>query len=266
MIPLMTWGLKLSQHMAHGTSLFAVAATGLAGAISYGPETVHFDMAAAVALCGMLSARWGARFTHVLSERTLKRALGGLMLAVAPIVPLKAYFMQQQEQKPIESYIDEEMSERQHGKQAGLNHSSSSDVTSSELLASPYHELSSRVIIPSCIGLFSGFLAGVFGVGGGVIVVPALTLASSLDGSSPMTHHEALGTSLAAMVLPAVVGTYTHAKAGNLAQRVAPALSLGALSGAYMGGRLALGLEESTLRWGFSGLLAVVGLRTIVKA
>lgn len=48
------------------------------------------------------------------------------------------------------------------------------------------------------------FLAGLFGVGGGAVTVPALTLCLGVS------HYQALGTSLAAMVPTAVVGTYTH--------------------------------------------------------
>ncbi|GKY95474.1 hypothetical protein MPSEU_000509000 [Mayamaea pseudoterrestris] len=263
MIPLMTSILKLSQHQAHATSLFAVTATGLAGAVAYGPDAVHLESAAAVAVCGMVSARWGANFTRSLSERTLKRALGVLMLAMAPIVPLKAYIMHHNEGR-AETYIADNAEATSHSPHA--LHSPHTNERASPRLQTSFQDTilsqPSRILIPSCIGLCSGFLAGVFGVGGGVIVVPALTLASG----STMTHQEALATSLAAMVLPAAVGTMTHARAKSVAMRVAPALSIGALVGAYIGGKLAMQTNESTLRWGFSGLLATVGLRTIIKA
>ena len=231
MIPLMTSVLKLTQHQAHGTSLFAVTATGLAGAISYGDQ-VQYETAAAVAFFGVISSRFGAKLTHATSEKVLKRALGVMMLAMAPIVPLKTYFLQQKALKKEQS--------------------NSQSVTEMDLLQ--------RLLVPSAIGLCSGFLAGVFGVGGGVIVVPALAMASDI------THYQALATSLAAMTLPAVVGTYTHYTAGNVAMRVAPFLSLGAFAGAYIGARIAVHTDEAKLRWGFSGLLASVGIRTLIKA
>lgn len=74
--------LGRTQHQAHGTSLFAVMATGMAGAISYG-DSVQYGAAAAVALTGMLSARLGAKMTGSISEKMLKRYLGYLMLAMA---------------------------------------------------------------------------------------------------------------------------------------------------------------------------------------
>jgi uncharacterized membrane protein YfcA len=229
MIPLMTSGLlRLSQHQAHGTSLFAVAATGLAGSISYF-EHVQIESAATVAIFGVMTARLGAQMTAKLSEKILKRALGVLMLAMAPAVPLKAYIL-------------EKHAADQATKVKG-------DLS-----------IAQRFLPPAAIGLASGFLAGLFGVGGGTIVVPALTMATD------MNHYQALATSLAAMTLPAIVGTVTHARAGNVAFRVAPALAMGAATGAFMGGQLGLKMDEITLRWGFSGLLAVLGARTLLKA
>jgi uncharacterized membrane protein YfcA len=110
------------------------------------------------------------------------------------------------------------------------------------------------------IGMGSGFLAGLFGVGGGAVVVPALTVLTD------MTHYQALGTSLCAMCLPAMVGTATHFTKGNVALKVAPFLALGAFGGAYIGGYVGLHTNENALRWGFSGLMAVLGLKTLLRA
>jgi uncharacterized membrane protein YfcA len=116
-----------------------------------------------------------------------------------------------------------------------------------------------RLIAPACIGCCSGFLAGLFGVGGGAIVVPALTLATD------MNHYQALGTSLCAMSLPAMVGTATHYGKGNVAMRVAPALAMGAFLGGYFGGKLGLRIDEQNLKLGFSSLMLVLGVRTLIK-
>jgi uncharacterized membrane protein YfcA len=226
----MTTVLRLTQHQAHGTSLFAVMSTGLAGALSYG-DHVDVEVASAVALCGMFSARLGAKLTSRLSGPVLTRALGVLMLVMAPAVPMNAYIMEQRQQP----------------------------TTAEKTITSQEMPLTRRILAPCSIGLCSGFLAGVFGVGGGVIVVPALVVAMDLS------HKEALGTSLAAMALPAAVGTYTHFTAGNVAMRVAPALALGAFAGAFVGGKCGLRTNDSTLRWGFSSLLAGLGIRTLLK-
>ena len=98
MIPMMTSRLiKLSQHQAHGTSLFAVTTTGIAGALGYSGK-VDFEAAAAIAMTGMVSARLGAMATSLLSEKMLRKALGVSMICVAPLVPMKTYFMKSEKE------------------------------------------------------------------------------------------------------------------------------------------------------------------------
>jgi uncharacterized protein len=246
MIPLMTTLLRLSQHTAHGTSLFAVAATGLAGAVSYG-DAVQWPQAVAVSATALITSRLGARATLAMSETALKRALGYLMLAMAPAVPAKAYYLtkqpppQQQEQPPRLDLVDDDPS----------------------AIAAAAVQADWLLLLPAAtVGLASGYLSGLFGVGGGVIVVPALTLSCPT-----MTHREALATSLAAMCLPALLGTLTHYRAGNCSIAVAPFLAAGALVGAFVGGQISLRLSnEAPLQWGFCALLTVLGARTIFKA
>jgi uncharacterized protein len=241
MIPLMSSILRLNQHTAHGTSLFAVAATGLAGAVSYG-DAVQWPQAAAVAATAMVTSRLGARTTLAMSEAALKRALGYLMLAMAPAVPAKAYLMKQQQQKQQESPSHPVVDDRSNN-------------------TKPTYDW--MTLLPAAaVGLASGYLSGLFGVGGGVIVVPALTVSCPT-----LTHREALATSLAAMCLPALLGTFTHYRAGNCSVAVAPFLAVGALAGAYVGGQLSLRLpREEPLQWGFCALLTVLGARTILKS
>ncbi len=80
-----------------------------------------------------------------------------------------------------------------------------------------------------------------------------------------MDHYSALGTSLTAMSLPAMVGTFTHYQAGNLNLRVAPFLALGSIIGAYGGGKIGVKVDENYLRVGFSGLMVTLGVRTLLK-
>lgn len=231
MIPLMTSRfLRLSQHQAHGTSLFAVTTTGIAGALGYSGH-VDYEAAASIACTGIVTARFGAMAMSKLPEATLKKALGVLMIAVAPLVPAKTYFIQ-----------------------TSLETKATSPATENNQNGFPQ-----RLYVPALIGSFSGFTAGLFGVGGGAIVVPALTVFTD------MTHYQALGTSLCAMALPAMSGTFTHYGKGNVAMRVAPALAAGAFIGAFLGGKLGATVEESKLRWGFSSLMIVLGARTLLK-
>jgi uncharacterized protein len=247
MIPLMTSVLRLSQHMAHGTSLFAVSATGLAGAVSYG-DAVHWPSALAVTTTALVTARMGARATTTFSETALKRAFGYLMLLMAPAVPAKAYFMTQHQQHLSSS--------------PNANDDDTSIVHPATTVTTAIASEWLYTLIPALgAGLVSGYLSGLFGVGGGVIVVPAVTV------SCPdLSHQQALATSLAAMCLPALLGTWTHYQAGHCALTVAPYLALGALTGAYLGGQVALQSNENVLQWGFCGLLTFLGIQTLLKA
>ncbi len=104
-------------------------------------------------------------------------------------------------------------------------------------------------------GGLAGFLSGLLGVGGGTVMVPALVLGDGLD------QHLAQGTSLAAMVLPSLIGAYTHWTLGHVRRKVVPGLLAGVLLGAYLGGRLALGIPEFLLRTLFAVILVWMALR-----
>lgn len=250
MIPLMTssskWvgQLQLSQHAAHGTSLFAVATTGLAGALGYQGQ-VDYQAAACIALSGMVTARAGALATTRLSDITLRKALGVFMLAVAPLVPAKQYLLQN---GSTDNKKEDDAGDDKKATAATI----SDDAVSSKSWIQDY-------AIPLGIGSCSGFLAGMFGVGGGAVVVPALSVLTD------MNHYQALGTSLTAMVLPALSGTATHFSKGNVVLRVAPFLATGAFLGAYAGSKMALSIDEDPLRYGFSGVMVVLGLRALIK-
>lgn len=92
MIPLMVGLLKLPQHRAHGTSLVTVFFTGLVGALTYGLQgSLDLKAALFLALTAILTARFGARFAHGLSERNLKRSFGWFLIAVSFLLLLRPY-------------------------------------------------------------------------------------------------------------------------------------------------------------------------------
>lgn len=106
------------------------------------------------------------------------------------------------------------------------------------------------------IGLGAGVLAGIFGIGGGIVIVPALILLAKFP------PHIATGTSLAVFLLPVgMLGAYAYYKEGNV--RVLPALllALGVFLGGYFGARIAQQLSPLTLKRAFSLLLVIVAAR-----
>ncbi|PZU44791.1 MAG: sulfite exporter TauE/SafE family protein [Microbacterium sp.] len=111
-----------------------------------------------------------------------------------------------------------------------------------------------RRFILSCIavGLAAGLLSGLFGVGGGTIIVPMLVLLLGFD------QRLAAGTSLAAIVPTAAVGVVSYALHGSVAWIPAIILAVGAVFGAQIGTWLLARLPQNALRWGFVGFLVFV--------
>ena len=106
------------------------------------------------------------------------------------------------------------------------------------------------------IGLVAGVLSGVFGIGGGVIIVPALILLSH------MKPHTATGTSLGALLLPVgLLGAWQYWQKGDVNIAAALLLGLGVFVGALFGARIGLGLAPRTLERTFAVMLVVVAAR-----
>jgi len=106
----------------------------------------------------------------------------------------------------------------------------------------------------SAIGLVAGLVSGLLGIGGGIIMVPALTLWVG------MPLRRALGTSLLVIAVLVVPGTIVHSLLGNIDWAIFLALTLGVIPGARFGARIALGVRERTLRMAVGTFLLVVAL------
>lgn len=102
------------------------------------------------------------------------------------------------------------------------------------------------------IGLAAGLLSGLFGVGGGTVIVPLLVLLLGFD------QRLAAGTSLAAIVPTASVGVVSYAVHGSVAWIPALILAAGSVVGAQIGTRLLPRISQTALRWCFVGFIAVV--------
>ncbi len=108
------------------------------------------------------------------------------------------------------------------------------------------------------IGLTAGLLAGLLGIGGGVVMVPAMVLIMGLD------QHVAQGTSLLVIIPAAAFGSYTHHRHGRLALRDAAALAVGGVLGAVFGSVTALSLDDQLLRRLFAILILGVAVRLLL--
>ena len=119
-----------------------------------------------------------------------------------------------------------------------------------------------RRCLPKAIGsgVVVGFLTGLFGVGGGFLIVPALVLVLGL----PMTT--AVGTSLAIIVLNSIAGFTAHAGDVELDYRVAGAFTITAVAGSLVAGRFATRLPAERMRRWFTYLVFAVAAFVVVQA
>jgi len=114
-------------------------------------------------------------------------------------------------------------------------------------------------------GALAGLLAGLFGVGGGVVIVPALILIlDHLGRGGDWIPHLAVGSSLASIVATGAVSALAHHRRGGVRWAVVAALIPGILIGAWAGATLAGALPDRWLIRVFSGFLGVVGLRMLL--
>ena len=106
------------------------------------------------------------------------------------------------------------------------------------------------------IGLGAGVLSGIFGLGGGIVIVPALTLIAKFP------VQKATGTSLGAMLLPVgAFGAWVYYRNGDLDLRASMWIALGLLIGVFFGAQIVQHLSDMQLRRAFAVLLALVAVR-----
>ena len=222
MIPLMVRFLGLSQHQAHGTSLVAVVFTGLAGAVTYAFHgSVNHAAALILVLTALLAVPLGARYAHSLSEKKLKRAFGFFLIVSSGFMLMKPFLSVLSVATPTE------------GK---------------------------GIFLLLFTGMFTGFLSGMMGIGGGGIMIAVMVLLLG------MGQHAARGTSLAVMVPTAAVGSWTHGKLGNVRKDILLYLVAGVLAGTYLGGATAHLMPENELRVLLCLVILWVGIRDVRKS
>lgn len=116
------------------------------------------------------------------------------------------------------------------------------------------------IILLIIIGLSAGFLSGLLGIGGGIIIVPALVLLLG------MTQHEAQGTSLAVLVFPAgILALMNYYKNGYVDLKVSIILILTFIIGGYFGSLVSMEIQEKVLRKIFSIFFILVAIRMFFK-
>jgi uncharacterized membrane protein YfcA len=109
------------------------------------------------------------------------------------------------------------------------------------------------------IGLAAGFMGGLVGIGGGVIIVPALVMLLG------MTQHQAQGTSLAMILFPVgILGVLNYYKQGYVDFKYAGLLAVGFFLGSYIGSKYSLSLPQLTVKRIFAIIMIVLAIKILV--
>jgi hypothetical protein len=112
-----------------------------------------------------------------------------------------------------------------------------------------------------CIGLLAGIASGFVGIGGGMIIVPALVFGLGLN------QHMAQGTSLAMMIPPiGILAVMSYYKAGQIQLEYAGILALTFVLGAWMGSKWALRINPSVVRLIFGLCMLFAAGRLILRS
>ena len=109
------------------------------------------------------------------------------------------------------------------------------------------------------IGLVAGVFSGMFGIGGGLLIVPALLFLIQLK------ELEAIGTSLAALIPPVgLLGAYEYYRHGHINIRYAALIAVGLFIGAFFGAKLMIALSPGVIRRLYAAFLLIIGLRMLI--
>jgi uncharacterized membrane protein YfcA len=109
-----------------------------------------------------------------------------------------------------------------------------------------------------CIGIAAGYLSGFVGIGGGIVMVPALVLFLGL------TQFQAQGTSLAVLAIPvAAFGAYNYFKQGYINLTFAAIIAIGFVLGAFLGAKTVLKLDPVLVKKIFGFIMIAIALKFI---
>jgi uncharacterized membrane protein YfcA len=114
------------------------------------------------------------------------------------------------------------------------------------------------------LGAVAGVVSGLFGLGGGVVIVPILILAFEVQGMAPeISTHVAIATSLATILLTSLSSIYTHHQQRSVRWDLVKYITPGIVLGALLGGALALSLRGTLLQLLFGAFLVIVALQML---
>ena len=243
-VPLLVYGLAVAPREAVGISLASVGGTALAGVVPrLWRGEVELRTGLLFASAGMIGAPAGSYLSMLFPETALLVMFGCLMLVVAWRMWAKTHNPQLATGVCVtegDPAVDRSACQR--------------DEKGTLRLTSRC----ARLLV--VVGLLTGILSGMFGVGGGFVIVPALVLFSGME------IHRAVGTSLLAISLISMSGVTSYVVAGRvLSLPTTMQFLAGGLVGIWLGGLLAKRLKGPTLQKVFATAVVLVAVFVIGK-
>jgi uncharacterized membrane protein YfcA len=301
MIPALVRYVKLPQRVAQGTALLASCGTAFSSAIHYATAgCVDVSAALQLMIFSSLLAPVGVTVGQRLNAGVLRRALGVLLVLLAPLLPLRDRLLGSSGPPPPPPSTPSAEAPIATATSPGLpakptistanwqpigKASSWDDGSETKSLLAILASNMDRGLLSA--GSVVGFLSGLLGVSGGTLFTPALALfyasqernakastAADLESSSGLGEgvsapvkrhglHTIIGTAMFAMLFPAAVAGFGYARRGQVSFAHLPGVILGTLTGASLGSQVALLVDESLLRFGFAVVFVALGVRLV---
>ena len=239
-VPLLVYVLGIPTREAVGISLLTVGSTAMVGFIQRARNgLVEFPTGILFALAGMIGAPIGSKLADLIPEAVLLVAFAFLMLLISVRMWLKAKV--KSANLPI---IDD----------------GNTGLTCHRDPEGRLRLTSQCARLLGIVGLSAGVLTGMFGVGGGFIIVPALVSFAC------MGMQRAIGTSLLIITLVSISGATSHVLAGkDLSFQTAGLFTAGSLVGLFIGSWLAQRMAGPTLQRAFSVSIVLVATYIILQ-
>jgi uncharacterized membrane protein YfcA len=221
LVPMLAGLLYLPQHFAHGTSFVIIFPIALVGTITYASlEHMDWQLILWLALGGVFGVLLGAKLMTMLPEKSLKWLFGVFALITGFVMIVTS-----------------------HGIEAA-NGAAGGGINAWLAIAT---------------GFIAGIIAGMMGVGGGVVLVPGMVLLMGVG------QHTAQGVSLAVITLVAFLGILSHYRLENVRFNVALWILPTAIAFSFLGSMVAHWTEAQTLRQLVGGLIIVVGAISLIR-
>lgn len=239
-VPLLVYGIGVPAREAVGVSLLTVGSTSLVGFAQRARRgMVEFPTGLLFAIAGMLGAPLGSWWANRIPETVLLSLFAVLMLVIAVRMWTKA----RDATAGLPIMVDDNA-----GPTCRRDPEGKLRITSQ------------CALLLGIVGFGAGILSGMFGVGGGFIIVPALVMFSG------MGMQRAIGTSLLVITLISASGTASHLLAGkDLSLSTAGVFTAGSIAGLFAGSGLAHRLAGPVLQKVFAAAIVVVALYVIVR-